>query len=420
MPKLTQLTVENIRPGAARIEVPDSRCSGLYLVIQSSGAKSWAVRYRITGKPRKLTLDPAPGGALLTLAAAHKAAADALAKVAEGIDPAEQKRIRRETGIEAAASRAHDTVERLVDAFIERYCKPRNRSWKATEGYFRREVLPAWRGKSVHEIEREDVEDLVDRIAEDGRPVMANRVLAAVRKFFSWLIGPGRSSLHSRLKTGNPAAGIEPPAHETRRDRVLTNAEIVSLWKALDAEGGPFAQLVRVMLLTGQRRGEVAGMSRSEVDFDNRLWTMPSVRTKNRLPHVVPLSDQVASILLSMHEIAGSYMFTISGRKPVANFYQPKARLDKRMKPATPWTLHDLRRTCATGLGDIGVQPHIIEAALNHVSGHKRGVAGTYNRSAYAKEKTEALQRWADHVEGLVTSNPAKVVPLRRGAAVPA
>jgi integrase len=311
-------------------------------------------------------------------------------------------------------------VERLAGEFIEKYCKPRNRSWKATEGYFRREVIPAWRGKSVHEVRREHIEDLVDRIAEDGRGVMANRTLAAVHRWFAWMLGKGRSSLQMRLAGGNPASGIERPGQERSRERVLSADEIRVLWQALDAEHEPHGQLIKLLLLTGARRGEVAGMRRSELDLDKRIWNLPAARTKNGHAHTIALSNQAVAILESLHHIVGDYMFTIDGLRPVA-FSRVKRRLDARMKLATPWTLHDLRRSAATGLADIGVQPHVIEEILNHRSGHRRGAAAIYNRSVYSAETAAALQRWSDHIEGLVAGKVPKVIPISRGAAaVPA
>jgi integrase len=259
---------------------------------------------------------------------------------------------------------------------------------------------------------------LVDRIAEDGRGVMANRTLSAVHRWFAWMAGKGRSSLHMRLAGGNPASGIEHPGQEKSRDRVLSGDEIRSLWKALDSEHEPHGQLIKLLLLTGARRGEVAGMRRSELDLDKRIWNLPAARTKNGYAHTIALSDQAVAILESMHHVAGDYMFTIDGLRPVS-FSRVKRRLDARMKLATPWTLHDLRRSAATGLADIGVQPHVIEEILNHRSGHRRGVAAIYNRSVYAAETAAALQRWADHVDQLVAGKPAKVVPIR-ATAVPA
>ena len=155
-------------------------------------------------------------------------------------------------------------------------------------------------------------------------------------------------------------------------------------------------------------------MRRSELSDDGKTWTIPGERTKNHLTHIVPLPPLARDILAGVEPI-GNFMFSTTGKTPVAGFSKLRHRLDDKMQ-IPPWRLHDLRRTCATGMAEIGIAPHVVEACLNHVSGAKAGVAGTYNRAAYAEEKKAALERWADHVSGLVTSRKAKVVPLRGSA----
>jgi integrase len=425
--RLTAIGVENAKPRAKRVEISDAGCKGLYLVIQPSGSKSWAVRYRFAGKPCKLTLGPAlvlergeaePGepaiDGALTLAAARKLAADALYKVKQGIEPATEKRSRIEAARDAATTRAADTVENLATQFVERYAKVKNRSWQQVEAIFRREILPQWKGRTVHEITTEHVEDLIDAIAAD-RPIMANRTLAALRKFFGWMGGRSKGGrkavLKARLRTA-PCLGVEAPGQERSRDRVLTNDEIKAIWCACDEEGEPFGPFLKALLLTGQRRGELAGMRRNEIDLDRREWSLPGTRTKNKKPHIVPLSHQAIQTIEAVTTMAGGYVFTTTGEGGVRAFSKVKRRIDRRINPVTPWVLHDIRRTVATGMADIGIQPHIVEAVLNHVSGHRAGVAGTYNRAIYASEKAEALQRWADHVEGLVSSKPANLATI--------
>jgi integrase len=413
---LTAKQVENFKPRATRVELPDAGCRGLYLIIQPSGARSWAVRFRYGEKPRKLTLEPEPGAPPLTLAAARRLAADALHRVEQGADPAEQKKREKADTEAVQAKLAGDTVENLKVQFIERHAKRQNRSWRQTERIFDQLVLPAWEGRTIHEISKRDVIDLIEDIERD-RPILANRVLAAVRKWFNWLAA--RDVIQA-----SPCAGVVPPAKEKARERRLTDGEIKALWSACgkggqDGCGGigePFGSFVRLLLLTGQRRSEVAGMRRSELDERERLWTLPGERTKNGRPHVVPLSTQATSTIEAIRPIAGSdYVFTTTGDSGLGGFSRAKERLDQQMKPAKPWTFHDLRRTAATGMADIGIQPHIIEAVLNHVSGHRAGVAGIYNRAAYAAEKADALRRWADHVDRLVTADAAaaKVISIR-------
>jgi integrase len=433
MPKLTAVQVKSEKPRAARIELPDGGCTGLYLIIQPSGKKSWAVRYRYLGKPRKLTLgtalvlepgepEPASVDSALTLAAARKLATDALLKVRQGIDPAKDKQDNIRKGGEAAAVRAADTVENLSAQFIDRYCKVKNRSWAQTEAIFNNRVLPKWSGRVVHEITKEDVQELVDEIAEEF-PILANRTLSWVRKWFAWMGGRYKGGKKAQLKSRlviSPCIGIEPPGEEKSRDRVLSDDEIKALWNACGQQekggiGQPFGGFIRLLLLTGQRRTEVAGMRWSELDIEKRLWTLPADRTKNKRLHTIPLPTQAIGILEAAKLIDGSdFVFPSTGKSHIVGFSRCKERLDRIMKPAKPWALHDLRRSAATGMSEIGVAPHIVEAILNHVSGHRAGVAGIYNRAAYATEKADALQRWADHVERLANGQPAsRVIPFR-------
>jgi integrase len=230
-------------------------------------------------------------------------------------------------------------------------------------------------------------------------------MFATLSKMFSWLVQ------HRRVEK-NPCAGVHRPDTPKSRDRVLTDAEIVKFWSASGAE--QFGALLKLLLLTGCRLNEVAGMRRSELSEDLSTWTLPGERTKNHRPHVVPLPPMARQLIETMAE-EGRFVFTTTGDSPVSVGSKIKKRLDKAMK-IPPWRLHDLRRTAATGMAELGIPPHIVEAALNHISGAKAGVAGTYNRAAYAAEKKAALERWASHIMGLVAGRKAKVVPIRGSA----
>ena len=191
--------------------------------------------------------------------------------------------------------------------------------------------------------------------------------------------------------------GRRPPCDAAPRERVLRDTEVATFWRAARAERKEFAAVLMLLLLTGQRRGEVSGMRRSELSDDGDTWTIPGERTKNRRVHVVPLSKLARDIVAGVGT-KSEIMFTTNGRAPVVIGSKIKRRLDAVMK-TTPWRLHDLRRTAATGMAELGMQPHVVEAVLNHVSGHRAGVAGTYNRAAYAAEKKAALEKWAAHVK---------------------
>jgi integrase len=402
MAKLTTKFIENAKPAAIRREIPDAGCRGLYLVVQPTGRKAWAVRYRHDGITRKLTLD---GG--LTLAAARKAASAALHELERGNDPAALKFEARAAAEAASADRERDTVEHLASQFIEKYAKRKTRknSWRQAEHVFNNIVLPAWHGRVIHDIARRDIRELVENVAVD-RPIMANRALGHISKFFNWLC-------EQDIIAASPSAGVKPPAKENARDRVLSDAEIKALWHACEGIGGAAGPAIKLMLLTAQRCGEVVGMRRGEISGD--VWTLPPERTKNKARHEVPLSAQALAIIEELPAIDEDFVFTSSETRRLGNMSHAKAALDASMKPKTPWVLHDLRRTAASGMAALDIKLPVIEKVLNHKSGSFRGIVGVYQRHEYAAEKRDALQRWANHVGGLVSGKPADVVPIRIG-----
>ena len=402
MAKLTTKFIENVRPADVRREIPDSGCRGLYFVVQPTGRKAWAVRYRFGGVTRKLTLD-----AGLSLAAARQAATAALRELEQGRDPAALKFDAEAAAKKAAAERAGDTVDNLAAQFIEQHAKRKTRrnSWKQTEHVFHKIVLPVWRGRIIHDLERRHIRELVENVAVD-RPVLANRTLAHLSKFFNWLC-------ERDVIKASPCAGVKPPAKEQARDRVLNDDEIKTLWRACAAVGPLAGPAIQLMLLTGQRCGEVVGMKRSEISGD--VWTLPPERTKNKQRHEVPLSAQALAIIEAVPGVDKDYLFTSSPTRRLGNMAPVKVALDTQMKPAQPWVLHDLRRAVASGMARLGVKLPVIEKVLNHVSGSFRGIVGVYQRHEYAAEKRDALQRWGNHVEQLVSGKAApehNVLPL--------
>jgi integrase len=396
--KLTTKTIENLRPGTARLEIPDALMPGLYLVLQPSGARSWAVRYRYAGRTRKHTVGAWPA---IDLATARRLAAKALRAVAEGKDPGHTKSETR--------AAAPDTVGRVVEEFLERHvrrnCRPRTIAER--ERQFRNHVLPRWRGRLVSDIGKRDVVKLLDEVMDAG-PVAANRLRTTLATFFAWCLARD-------IIQATPMTGVRAPAVEHTRARVLTDDELVLVWRAAEQIGFPFGNVVRLLILTGQRRSEVAGMQWSELDLEQALWTLPGARVKNARQHTVPLSDPAIAILEAVPRIYTPCVFT-SGKGTVA-YTDGKQAIDALLPPDLPhWTLHDVRRTTVTRMADIGVQPHVIEAVINHVSGHKAGTGGIYNRSTYAIERRAALSRWADYVLALAAGRGSNVVSFPIGA----
>jgi integrase len=376
MARLSVRSVEAWRPAADRQEVPDGYVRGLYLIVHPTGHKVWAVRYRYGGKTRKHTVGPYP---VFGLKDARDAAVKLLRTVSEGRDP-EQQSLRQ------------GSVEDVVARFLEQHCRDyRPRSRKETERLLRVNVLPSWKGRKIEEITRADVRAVLGELTKT--PVMANRVHGVMHILFRW-------AADNDLVAHSPAAGVRAPNKEIPRDRVLKDAELRAVWQAADKEGHPFGTIVRLLILTGQRRGEVAGMQWSELDLESGLWTLPRERVKNARRHEVPLPRQVVEILRNeVPRIGDKYVFTINGTGAFGGFSKARGRLNVNI-PA--WTIHDLRRTVASGMASLGVNLVVIEKVLNHVSGSLGGIVGVYQRHEYAEEKRAALQLWADHVERLV------------------
>jgi integrase len=396
---LTKAALNNLTPGARRREVPDGHTRGLYFVLQTTGAASWAVRYRVAGLNRKLTLGPYPA---IDLKAARDMARKAIAQIAAGSDPAAEKRIKKA----AARAPADDLVDTAGEQFIRRHVKPL-KSAREAERLLRREIFGPWKGRRLADITRRDVHALIDDVLDRPAPILANRVRTHLKRFFAWAI-------ERDLVQVSPVDSVRAPTAETSRDRVLDDSEQTIVWKEVEALGAPFGPALQMLILTGQRLGEVSGMRWSEIDMAARLWSLPRERTKNAKAHSVPLSPQALAIILRQPRIEGcAFVFTANGSQAVTGFSKIKRRLDSRLPDMQPWRLHDLRRSCATGLARIGVDIAVVERILNHTSGVFRGVVGTYQRHAYEDERRVALERWGRHIDALASGGASNVVELR-------
>jgi integrase len=411
---LTARFVAAAKPGrnktgaAVRTEYSDGACPGLHLVVQPTGSKSWAFRFRrrTDRKSVKLTIGKV-GEDGLSLAGARAAAAAHRHRLEQGIDPAGVTPVTAVTS-KTAGGRG-DMIEAVIASFLElhAYRNTRRSSARATEGIFNRIVLPAWRGRTVDSIRKRDVIELVEGVAVD-RPVMANRTHAALSRFFRWLC-------ERDILTASPCISVPLPSKETARERVLNDDELRRLWAACEAIGGREGACIKLLILTGQRRSEIAKLRWSEVGGD--VLELPSERMKGKQPHMVPLSTQAAAIIASMPQLvpqvpkANGYVF---GTR-VDHFDRIKRELDKRMGEMPKWVTHDIRRSVASGMARIGVAVPVIEKILAHKSGTFRGIVGVYQRHSFLPEMAVALQRWGDHVERLVGGEPAKVVVLHPG-----
>lgn len=396
---LTAKRVEALKPEPGQkhsVDVPDGIVPGLSLVLHPSGSKSWALRYRFNGKQKRLTLkDRFPK---MKLAEARRAAGEMLDGLDEGKDPAGE------------LDREPEAFENVVEEFIERYAK-RNKSWAETQRLLEKEAVSIWRGRNVADIGRADLLRVLDGIADRGAPYGANRTLAALRKLFSWAVERG-------IVADSPAAGVRAPAPERSRQRVLDDAELLEVWRAAEAVGYPGGPFVHLLILTGQRRGEAAGLRWRDVDREAGLWTLPPEMTKANRVHDVALSGAALELLDGLPEFAeGDFIFTTTGgRRPISGFSALKKTLDAAIAKAREadgldemagWRYHDIRRSVATGLARMGTPPHVLSAILNHSPGSTQGVTHIYNRFKYHEERRAALEAWADYVAELVERSKA-------------
>jgi integrase len=401
---LTVKAIENFKPGASRREVPDGDVRGLYLQIFPSGKASWAFRYRFGGRTRKLTIGASPE---IGLKDARDLARAAHLQIASGEDPGAVKQAAR-TATKALPAR--DMVEKVAAQFLARHVKNLAAATRIEVGrIIAKEILPTFRGRRLSEIKRPDVIEWLDGIVDRPAPIAANRALG-------WLKGLCNFAVERGVLDVSPIAGIKAPAPETPRDRVLSDDELKAVWEAADALEPVYAGFIKLLILTGQRLREVSEMEWKEIDLEAKLWTLPGVRAKNSIEHVIPLSNQAVEILKALPRIAGSdFVFTINGRSPIRGTHLVKRRIDKLAPPMPPWVLHDIRRTVASGMARLGINLPVIEKLLNHVSGSFAGIVGVYQRHSFSDEKRAAMQAWANFVQALVTDAPANVIELRGG-----
>jgi integrase len=445
---LTAAAVEKIRPAAKRRVIRDHGAKGLFLVIEPSGHKSWRMRFRgPTGPIGKLTIgtydrsrelvgEPVIGQPL-TLAAARQLTAWVHRQRALGRDViADVRAAKRRARIETETLAAN-TLGAAVRSFVDEYARPNLRLWRRTARLLglnyslkdhdaaptetRGGLAERWADKPVTDIDEHDIFEVVDEAKRFGIPGLTARKkgLSEVRarSFFIAL-----SSLMSWLKRErririNPCSGITRPSGGNKRDRELTHDEIRYFWAASETIGvpsdapRPFAPVLKLLLLTGQRPNEIAGMTHDEL-HDDGSWWLPGSRTKNKLPHIVPLAPLARELIAGM-PLSGNLVFTTNGKTPVAGWSRLKRHLDATMlafakkergphAKIAPWQLRDLRRTAVTGMRKLGVPSDLVELIINHVSGHRAGVAGVYDVAELLPDRKEALAKWARFVALMV------------------
>jgi integrase len=379
--RLTKSAIDALPTPQSDVVYWDRGCPGFGVKVTPKGRKVFIVLYRTGGagsKLRKYTIGPY---GRVTLHQARVAAQTVFAARLEGRDPAAEKR-------EAKRRVVADRVEDLLEIFVSQRLS-QNRSGGEIARLFRREIGKAWSSKSIHEISKRDVVEVISGIEQRGAPVAANKTLKSLKTFLRWCVG--RAVLDQ-----SPAEGVPLPTKEVARDRVLNDPELAQVILAARAMDGPYGGIVEMLALTGQRREEVARMKWDELDLARRIWTLPKSRTKNAKEHLVHLSEQAIAVLKQADK-KGPFVFSVLGIKPFQEFSKGKRRLDQ-VSGVTGWRLHDLRRTCVSGMARLGVAPHVADKILNHQAGTISGVAAVYQRHEFLSERRQALDVWGSHV----------------------
>lgn len=390
-------------PDAPQTDYFDSGTKGLALRVTNTGRKVWTYLFSSPkdGKRARLTLGTYPA---TSLAAARGLALEAKGHVEEGRDPRDVFAER-----EAAAM----TVTMLVDSYLDKYVRPELRTAAAIERRLNKNVLPVIGGVKIAELHKRDINRVVDPILARGKRVEAGRVFEDVRAMIRWAVKRGDLDY-------SPIEGMQKSSGNAARERVLSDDEIRKLWswlpKALPRSRA-MQRIIKLLLATGQRVGEVAGMRRDELDLAARTWALPGSRTKNGKPHLVPLSDLVLSLIKEALADAGNdskFVFPW-GDAPLSAHAVAQAVGRRGQAGLAPWTAHDLRRTALTGMAKLGVAPIVLGHVANHITTTKAGITlGVYVQHTYGEEVRKALELWADRLTAVVERKGADVVPLRR------
>lgn len=391
--RLTAVFVDKSRtPATGQIEFFDELLPGFGLRISYKGSKSWFLTRRLNGVQKRFTLGRYPE---ISLQSAREMARKALVDISNGLDP---------RGTEARKGQPENFLERssfgsLGDEFLNKYATPKLRP-RTVEGYIfalKGRYTESWKERPLAEVTKRHVLDLLEGLEAQGKHATARQLLAYIRKFFSWCVARD-------LIASNPCIGVKTSLAAIPRQRVLSLAELRLVWSAARRIGGPTGGLVKMLTLTGQRRGETAGMrwrDLEDIDGSRPVWRIPSTLTKNRRPHTVPLSNPAIAVIKEQQSRSRSEFVFSNGVTALANFSGIKESIDAELaangeERLAPWTMHDIRRSLVTGMNELGIAtPHVIEAVVNHVSGHRSGIAGVYNRATYIDERTRALSEWA-------------------------
>jgi integrase len=364
--------------------------------MRKGGSKGWVFWYRLGGRASPLRKIGLGATSAVSSADARAEATKLYAKVRLGQDPAAEKA--------ESITRASETFESVLEVFLTRQAERlKPRSYVGVEYHLRVQSKPFHR-LPLAQIDRRAIARLLAEIGVASGPYAANRLRASLMTFFTWCMREGLIESNVVIATNKNDEG-------GGRERVLSDDELRAVWTATSG-GDQHSAVVRLLLLTGARRDEIGGLKWDEIDFGNAMISLPGERTKNSKPFDIPLAPAVLAILEAQPRRDRAFVFG-RGQGGFSGWSKSKTELDQRAQIA-PWRLHDLRRTVSTGMHDcLAVLPHVVEAVLGHISGHKGGVSGVYNKAAYRTEKAAALALWAEHALAVVEGRPAKVVSLR-------
>ena len=400
--KFTDRQIKSLKPKKERYEVWETNGKGFGIRVAPTGRKSFIFLYRFQGTSRRITFGNYPE---ISLADAHAAHANSRQLLERGADPATVEQDAKEE------SRRSPSVRRLVEEYIEKYAKPRKRSWKEDERILNKDVVPRWGKRKAQDIARRDIILLLDEIVDRGALIQANRTLATIRKMYSFAMGRG-------ILDSSPCVAIPAPSKENRRDRVLSEDEVRTFWEKLDTAKmeKTTALALKLQLITAQRKGEVAGAEWKDFDLKNGWWTIPAEKAKNGFPHRVPLSSLAMEVLNELNEMTGDSQWLFpsprDGQHIAETSVDHAIRVNADHFKITHFVPHDLRRTAASMITASGIQRLTISKILNHV---ESGITAVYDRHSYDKEKQKGLRSWGRQLEAILGRKKSnKVISIRK------
>lgn len=388
--QFTDMLIKNLKPRDAVYDFREGSGRGFGIRVFPSGRKSWLFVFHYNGKKTRMTLGAYPDIGLLDARKLHR---NALSCLAMGKNPAAEQ---QQAKIEA---RTADTVDELAHEYLERWAKPRKRSWREDARILNKDILTQIGHKKAREVTRRDIISILDKVLERGAPIGANRTLEVVRRMFNFAV-------ERDILTISPCYMVKAPSKENRRDRLLSEEEIRTFWRSLETSSmfETTKLALKLQLITGQRKGEIIKAEWSEFDLPNGWWTIPAAKAKNGILHRVPLSTLTIQILQQLKTISNGSRWLFPS--PIGDAHITPIAVSRALSRAInnipnikSFTPHDLRRTAASHMTALGISRLVVSKLLNHV---ERSVTAIYDRHSYDNEKREALERWSKKLEEIV------------------